>query len=149
MLKGEVIPMVAPMTTPTARRSGQGPNHQSAIIRSMGMKPETARALAQEFEKERKKQGKEFYKQAVKGLPDAPEAIVVYRDGTIRASVNDIAEIVGRSQTRVKGWVSEKKVDATKPGGHDLFVSLAPAFSYIADVAEGKRRGGRPPKSAE
>lgn len=73
-----------------------------------------------------------------------PETLLVNSDDEIYLSVKDISEMLKLSPERIRGLVSEERLIAIKPGGHDLFISVASANTYIT---EGKKPAGRPPKN--
>lgn len=74
-----------------------------------------------------------------------PEILLVNADDEIYLSVKDIAELIQLSPERIRGLVREGRLIAIKPGGHDLFISVASADHY---VTEGRKTAGRPPSAS-
>ncbi len=72
-----------------------------------------------------------------------PKVVTVDENNEIYLSIKDTAHITQLSPERIRGLVREKRLDAIKPGGHDLFISLTSAHRYIT---EGRKQAGRPPK---
>lgn len=72
-----------------------------------------------------------------------PRAMVVDQEGEIYLSMKDTAKITNLSPERLRGLVREDRLIAIKPGGYELFVSIASAMHYVAG---GRRRPGRPRK---
>ncbi len=72
-----------------------------------------------------------------------PKVFVIGENDEIYLSVKDTAEVINLSPERIRGLVYEQRIEAIKPGGHDLFISLASAHKY---VTKGKKQSGRPPK---
>lgn len=73
-----------------------------------------------------------------------PEAIVVDKGGEVFLSAKDAATIINLSPGRLRALVSENRLDAFKPGGHDLFISL---HSIDRFIIEGRKAPGRPSKN--
>ena len=74
-----------------------------------------------------------------------PEILLVNADDEIFLSVKDISELFKLSPERIRGLVREERLIAIKPGGHDLFISVASANQYIT---EGRKTAGRPPSNS-
>ena len=75
-----------------------------------------------------------------------PEAILIDKDDHIFIAIRDAVEITQLSPERLRGLVSENRLQAVKPGGHDLFISLESIEQYLT---EGRKPPGRPRKDAE
>jgi hypothetical protein len=72
-----------------------------------------------------------------------PNAIVIDENDEIYISVQDAAAVAKLSPGRIRGLVSESRLVAIKPGGHDLFI-LLDSVDYF--LTEGRKTPGRPPK---
>ena len=70
-----------------------------------------------------------------------PKIVIVDEHDEIYLSIKDTAQVTKLSPERLRGLVREKRLDAIKPGGHDLFISLNSAQQY---VIEGRKNPGRP-----
>ena len=72
-----------------------------------------------------------------------PDAIVIDKNDEIYISVQDAASVAQLSPGRIRGLVSESRLTAIKPGGHDLFI-LLDSVDYF--LTEGRKTPGRPRK---
>ena len=72
-----------------------------------------------------------------------PNAIVIDEKDEIYISVQDAASVAKISPGRIRGLVSESRLTAIKPGGHDLFI-LLDSVDYF--LTEGRKTPGRPQK---
>ena len=72
-----------------------------------------------------------------------PGAIIIAEDDEVFISIKVAADVAKLSPERLRGLVSENRLDAIKPGGHDLFISLNSLETYLT---EGRKEPGRPPK---
>lgn len=72
-----------------------------------------------------------------------PDSFVVDKAGEIYISAKDTATIINLSAGRLRALVSENRLDAFKPGGHDSFISLNSIDKFLID---GRKTPGRPPK---
>lgn len=71
-----------------------------------------------------------------------PGVIIIDKDDEIFIPIKVAAKIAKLSPERLRGLVYENRLDAIKPGGHDLFVSLNSVEEYLT---EGRKEPGRPP----
>lgn len=72
-----------------------------------------------------------------------PDAILIDENDDIYLSIKDAIHITKLSPERLRGLVSENRLDAIRPGGHDLFLSLKSINKYLT---EGRKPPGRPKK---
>lgn len=70
-----------------------------------------------------------------------PAIIIIGEKDEVYISIKDAAQVAKLSTERLRGLVSENRIDAIKPGGRDLFVSLASVDKF---VSEGRKEPGRP-----
>ncbi len=70
-----------------------------------------------------------------------PGAIIVAEDDEIYISMKVAAKVAKLSPARLRGLVSENRLDVIKPGGRDLFISLNSIDYYLS---EGRKLSGRP-----
>lgn len=86
---------------------------------------------------DRDKQVAHLYSVLARILEHEPEGIVFDKDGMIHLSVEDTAEVIDLSPVRIQALVAENRVQAIRPSGHDLFISLSSALLY---KTEGRMR---------
>jgi hypothetical protein len=72
-----------------------------------------------------------------------PEGIFVDENDVVHISIKDAVNVSKLSPERLRGLVSESRLDAIKPGGRDLFISLASLDKYLA---EGRKPPGPAPQ---
>jgi len=72
-----------------------------------------------------------------------PGAVLVDEDGKVYLSIKDAVHISKLSPERLRGLVSENRLDAIQPGGRDLFISLESVDRYLSIE---RREPGRPRK---
>lgn len=70
-----------------------------------------------------------------------PGVVLIGEDNEIYISIKDAAQVAKLSIERLRGLVSENRIDAIKPGGRDLFVSLTSVDRFLSD---GRKEPGRP-----
>ena len=64
-----------------------------------------------------------------------PGAIIIAEDDEVFISIKVAADVAKLSPERLRGLVSENRLDAIKPGGRDLFISLRSVDEYLSDQA--------------
>lgn len=70
-----------------------------------------------------------------------PQVLVVDRQNNIYVSLPDAIEIMDLSRERVRGLIWEGRLESTRPGGRDLFVSLRSVMGYTRRKPPGRPRG--------
>ena len=75
-----------------------------------------------------------------------PNALVIDENDEIYISVQDAAAVAKISPGRIRGLVSESRLVAIKPGGHDLFILLDSVDNFLT---EGRKTPGRPRKDED
>jgi len=74
-----------------------------------------------------------------------PETLLIDQENNVYLSVEEMSEIVGLSPSRIRGLIAEDRIQAIKPAGHQLFVSVASTLEYLG---EGRKPPGRPRKGS-
>ncbi len=72
-----------------------------------------------------------------------PSGIFVDENNDIYISIKDAVKVSKLSAQRLRGLVSESRLDAIQPGGRDLFISLESVDKYLA---EGRKPPGPTPR---
>ena len=72
-----------------------------------------------------------------------PDGIFVDENDVVYISIKDAVIVSKLSPERLRGLVSESRLDAIKPGGRDLLISLESVDKYLA---EGRKPPGPTPR---